>query len=108
MPSKKRITRIRFNDASHNANPSSSTATSSRSANQTTNSADATRAPNQPAPPPTTTRTTNPRTILTPTSPALSSNPSTTLTASPQVPTFDHINGKVFSKSLIASLTTAS
>ena len=103
MPSKKRITRVSFNDASHSANPSSSTATSSRTANQATYSADAARAPNQPATRPTATRTANPRTILTPTPPALSSNPSTPLTPSPQAPTFDQMIGNIFSKSLIAS-----
>ena len=107
MPSKKRITRVSFNDASHNANPRSSTATSSCAANQATNSANATRAPNQLATPPTATRTANRRIIFTPTSPPLSSNPSTPLTPSPQVPIFDHIIGKIYSKSLIASLTSA-
>ena len=105
MPSKKRITRVRFNDVSHSAIPISSTATSSSAANQATNSVNAIRAPNHPAAPPSATRTTNPQTILTPTSPALSSNPSTPLTPSPQVSILDHIIGKIFSKSLIASLT---
>ena len=106
MPSKKRITRVRFNDAFHCANQSSSTAISSRAANQATNSANATHSPNQPLTSSAATRAANPRTILTPTSPAVSSNPSTPLTPSPQVPTFDHIVGKKFNKSLIASLTS--
>ena len=89
MPSKNRITRVHFNDASHSANPSSFTATSSRAADQVTYSANATRAPNQPATTPAATSTANPRTILTPTSLALSSNPSTPLTPSTQVPTFE-------------------
>ena len=105
MPSKKRITRVRFNYCSQNANPSSSTTTSSRAANQATSSANATRAPNQSATSPIATCTANPRTILTPTSLALSSNPSTLLTPSHEIPTFGHIIGKKFSKSLIASLT---
>ena len=76
MPSKKRITKVRFNDASHRAIPSSSTATSSCAANQATDSANATCAPNQPATPPTTTRTANPGTqhpqpyLLTPAHPS--------------------------------------
>ena len=43
--------------------------------------------------------------ITTPTSRAPSSNASTPHTLSPQIPTFDHIVNKLFSKSLIASLT---
>ena len=43
---------------------------------------------------------------ITPTSPTHSSNASTPLTPSPHVPTFDYIVSKIFSKSLIASLTS--
>ena len=106
MPSKKRITRVRFDDAFHSANTSSLTAISSRAANQATNSANATRTLNQPAISLTAIHTANPQTLLTPTSQALSSNPSTHLTLIPQVPYFDHITEKIFSKSLIASLTS--
>ena len=51
MPSKKRITRVRFNDASQSANSPSTSATSSRAANQAANSGNATRAANQPSTP---------------------------------------------------------
>ena len=42
----------------------------------------------------------------TPTSPSPSTNASTPLTPSPNVPTFDYIVSKIFNKSLIASLTS--
>ena len=104
MLSKKRITRVRFNGASQSANSPSTSTTSSRAPNQATNSANAIRAANQPLTPPNATRAANSRLNLSPTSPALSSNLSTPLTPSPQVPTFDHIISKMFSKLLIASL----
>ena len=100
MLSKKHISRVRFNDASQSENSPSTSATSSRYANQATNSANKTRAANQPSTPPNASRAANPLLIATPTSPALSSNLSATLTPSPPVPTFDHIVGKIFSKSL--------
>ena len=48
----------------------------------------------------------NPTPITTPTSPALSSNISTPLKPSPQLPTFDNNSNKIFSNSLIASLSS--
>ena len=104
--SKKRITRDRFNAASQSANSPSTSATSSRAANQAANFPHATRAANQSSTLPNATGAANPLLISAPTSPALSSNLSAPLTASPQVATFDHIVGKIFSKSLIASLTS--
>ena len=105
MPSKKRITRVRFNDTSRTANQQSSSENATRSASQRFNSPSISRAANQgnessndtPAassPP------------ITPTSPAHSSNASTPLTPSSHVPTFDYIVSKIFNKSLIASLTS--
>ena len=88
MPSKKRITRVRFTDTSRTANQPSSPPTTSRAANKRSNSPSDTRAGSS-------TR------ISSPTSPAPSSNVS-----SPRIPTFDHIVNKIFSKSLIASLTS--
>ena len=106
MPSKKRNNRVRFTDASQRANSPSKSATPSRAANQTTISANDTRAANQTSTPPNATRTRSPLLFSTPTSPALSSNLSTPQTPSPQVPSFDHIVNKIFSKSLIALLTS--
>ena len=65
-----------------------------------------TRAANQPLKSPSATRTANPTRITTPTSPALSSNVSTPLTPSPQIPKFDIIANSKFSKSLNASLNS--
>ena len=94
MPSKKRITRVRFNDSSRPANPPYTPTSSSGVANQPLNY-------------PTATRTANPPPIITTTnSPALSSNISTLLTPSRQTPTFNNITNKIFSKSLIAALTS--
>ena len=70
MPSRKSITRVRFNDFSQSASSPSTSATSFRAANQATNSANATRAANQPSTAPNSTRATNPLLISTPTSPA--------------------------------------
>ena len=86
MPSKKRITRVRFTDASRTANQPSTPPTTSRAANKRSNSPSDTR-------------------ISSPTSPAPSSNVSNPLTPSPRIPIFDHRVKKIFSKSLIASLT---
>ena len=78
MPSRKHITRIRFDDASRTANQHSTPPATSRSANQRSK-------------PPSNTRAASSTQITTPTSPALSSNISNPLTPSPQIPTFDHI-----------------
>ena len=93
MPSKKRITRVWFIDASRTANQPSTPPTTSRHAGQRYNSQSNTHAQNA-------------FQIIAPTSPALSSNVSTPLTPSPQIPKLDHIKNKIFSKSLIASLTS--
>ena len=106
IPSKKRITRIRFTDPSRTKNPTSTYATSSRYADQPPNSVGATCAANQPSNSPSATRAANPTLISTPTSTALSSNISIPLTTSPPIPTFDHIFNKIFSKSQIASLSS--
>ena len=94
MLSKKRITRVRFNDSSRPANLHFSPSSSSRT-------------PNQPVILPSSSRIANPSPTPTTTiSPALSSGVSTPLTPSPQLPTFDNIVNKIFSKSLIAALTS--
>ena len=106
MPSKKRITRVRFNDASRTANQQSSNQNATRPASQRSilpgNSRTAsqrqefsnnTRAPSSPP-------------ITTPTSPNYSSNASTPLTPSPHVPIFKYIVSMILNKSLIASLTS--
>ena len=93
LPSKRRITRVRFTEASRKANQPSTPPTTSSTANQRSNSQSGTR-------------TASSTRISTPTSPAPSSNVNTPLTASPQIPTYNHIVNKIFSKSLIASLTS--
>ena len=93
MPSKKRISRVRFNDASRTANQQSSSKNATRPASQRSNS-------------PGNSRTASPLLITTPTSPAHSSYASTPLTPSPHVPTFDYIVSKILNKCLIASLTS--
>ena len=93
MPSRKRITRVRFDDAFRTANQHSTPPARSRSASQRYNS-------------PSNTRAASSNQIMTTTSPALSSNISTPLTSSPQLPTFESIVNEIFSKSLIASLTS--
>ena len=118
MPSKKRITRVCFIDASRTANQRNSNQNTTRPASQRSNSPSNTRTANQRSNSPSNTRTASQRSnspsntrtasfsqITTPTSPAPSSNVSTHLTPSPQVPTFDYIVSKIFFKSLIASLT---
>ena len=92
MPSGKHITRVCFNVSSRTTNPPSTSPTSSHAANQQ----------NQPS----ATRAANPTIITNPTSPAPSSNVSTPLTTRPQIRKFDHTVNKIFSKSLIASLTS--
>ena len=119
MPSKKRITRVRFNDASRTikqpnsnqnttrpASQSSNSPSNTRTASQRSNSPSNTSTASQRSNLPSNTRTTSSPQITTPISPALSSNVSTPLTPSPQVPTFKYIVTKVFCKSLIASLTS--
>ena len=91
MPSKKRITRVEFTYVFRTANPASTPPTTSRPAGQWTNS-------------PKNTRAASSTQIKTPTSPALSSNVSSPLTPSSQIPTTDHSINKIFCKSIIASL----
>ena len=93
MTSKKRITRVRYTGSSRTSNPPPTPLNSSCASNQPLNS-------------PSATRTANPTPITTPPSLFLSSNVITPLTLSPQIPTFDKIVNKIFSKSLIASLTS--
>ena len=104
MPSKKRITRVRFNDACRAANQQSSSHLT-RHTSTLSNTSDNTRTASQRTISNNTTRAASPLQILTPRSPAHSSNASTPLTSSPHLPTFDYIVSKIFNKSLIASLT---
>ena len=106
MPSKKRITRIRFNDTSRTANQQSASANAIRPTSQQSNSPINCRAANQRNEPSSDTRATSFPLIKTPISPTHSSNTSSPLTPSPHVPTFDYIVSKIFNKSLIASLTS--
>ena len=106
MPSKKRITRVRINDASRTANQQNSNQSTTRPASQRSNSPGSTCTASQRSNSPSNTRTASSPQITTPTSPAPFSNVSTPLTTSPQVPTFDCIVSKIFNKSLIASLTS--
>ena len=119
MPSKKRISRVRFNDASRTANPQSSSQNTTRHANQRSNSPGNTRTASQQSNLPdntsiasqrpsllNNTRAASPLQITTPTSPTHSSNASTPLTPIPHVPTFDYIVSKILIKTLIASLTS--
>ena len=76
MPSKKRITRVRFTAAFRTANQPSTPPTTSRAANQRSNS-------------PCDDRAASSSRILSPTSPAHSSKVSTPLTPSPQIPIID-------------------
>ena len=106
MPSKKRITRVRFNDASRSANQQSSNQNATRSASQRSNSPANPRPAGQRQESSNNTRAASSPPITTPTSPAHSSNASSPLTPSPHVPTFEYIVSKIFNKSLIASLTS--
>ena len=106
MPSKKRVTCVRFNDASSTANQQSSSQNATRPASQRSNSPGNSRTANQRQNSSNDTRAASPLPITTPTSPAHSSNASTPLTPSPHVPTFDYNVSKIFNKSLIASLTS--
>ena len=106
MPSKKRITRVRLNDASRAAEHQSTSGNATRPASKRSKSLSNSRTANQQVE-----STSNPREAsspldVTPTSPTPSSNASTPLTPSPHVPTFDYIVSKIFNKSLIASLTS--
>ena len=93
MPSKKRITRVRFNDSYRTANQQSNLPDNTRIASQRPNLLNNTRGA-------------SPLQITTPTSPTHSSNASTSRTPSPHVPTFDYILSKILNKSLNASLTS--
>ena len=93
MPSKKRITCVRFNDSYRTANQQSNLPDNTRIASQRPNLLNNNRGA-------------SPLQITTPTSPTHSSDVSTPLTPSPHVPTFDFILSKIFNKSLIASLTS--
>ena len=106
MPSKKRITRVRFNDTSRAANQQFSSQNLTRIASPHSKTSDSTRTASQRTASNNTTRAASPLQILTPTSPAHSSNASTPLTPSPLVPTLDYIVSKICNKSLIASLTS--
>ena len=106
MPSKKRITRVRFNDASRAADQQSTSGDATRPESQRLNSPSNSRAANQQAESSSNPREASPPPNVTPTSPTHSSNASTPLTPSPHVPTFNYIVSKIFNKSLIASLTS--
>ena len=99
MPSEKRITRVRFNDTSRAANQQSSSQNLTRLATPLSNTSDNTRTASQRTSSNNTTRAASHLQILTPTSPAHSSNASTPLTPSPHVPTFDYIVSKIINKS---------
>ena len=106
MLSKKRITRVRFNDAPRAADLQSTSRNATRPACQRLNSPSNSRAVKQHAESSSNPRKANPPPNVTWTSPTHSSNASTPLTPSPHVPTFDYIVSKIFSKSLIALLTS--
>ena len=102
MPSKKRIARIHFNDASRTANQPSSSQKATRPTCQRSNSPNTSSAANQCTELSNDNRAASSPTITTPKSPNHSSNSSTPLTPSPHVPTFEYIVSKIFNKSLIA------
>ena len=106
MPSKKRNTRVRFNDEFRAANQQSSSQNLTRLASPLSNTSDNNRTASQRTTSNNTTRAASSLQIITPTSPAHSSNTSTPLKPSPHVPTFDYVVSKIFNKSLIASLTS--
>ena len=106
MPSKKRKTRVRFNDASRAADQLSTSDNTTRPASTRSNSPTSSRAANQSTQNLSTPHATSTALNTTPTSPTHSSNASTPLTPSPHVPTFEYIVSKIFNKSLIASLTS--
>ena len=106
MPSKKRITRVRFNDASRAADQLSTSDNTTRPASTRSNLPTSSRAANQSTQNLSTPHATSTALNTTPTSPTHSSNASTPLTPSPHVPIFEYIVSKIFNKSLIASLTS--
>ena len=106
MPSKKRITHVRVNDASRAADQQPTSGNAARPASQRLTSPSNSRAANQQAESSSNPREASPPPNVTPTSPTHSSNVSTPLTPSPHVPTIDYIVSKIFNKSLIASLTS--
>ena len=89
MPSKKRITRVRFNDASRTGNQPSSSQNTTRPTSQRSKSPTDCCAANQRNEPSNDTRAARSPPISTPTSLAHSSNESTPLTPSPHVPKFE-------------------
>ena len=93
MPSKKRITRVRFTNVFRTADQPSTPPKTSRAAKQRSNY-------------PSNTRAASSTRISTTTSPAPSSNISTPLTPTPQIPTFNHLVIKIFSRTPSASLTS--
>ena len=95
MPSKKRKTRVRFNDASRAADQQSTSGNTTRPASQRLNSPSNSRPANQQAESSSNPRDANSPPNVTPTSPTHSSNASTPLTPSPRVPTFDYIVSKI-------------
>ena len=106
MPSKKRITRVRFNDASRAADQQSTSGNTTRPASTRSNFSNNFRTANQTTQNSSTSRGASTPHNTTPTSPTYSSNASIPLSPSPHVPTFEYIVSKVFNKSLIASLTS--
>ena len=106
MPSKKRTTRVCFNDASRTANQQSSNQNATCPACQRSNSPGNSRTESQRQDFSNNTRAAGSPPTTTPTSPAQSFNASAPLTPSPHVPTFEYIASKIFNKSLIASLTS--
>ena len=106
MPSKKRITRVRFKDDSRAADQQSTSGNTTRPASTRSNLPNNSRTANQTTQNSSTCREASTPLNTTPTSPTHSSNASTPLTPSPHVPTFEYIVSKIFNKSLIASLTS--
>ena len=106
MPSKKRITRVRFNDASRTANQQSSNQNATRPASQRSILPGNSRAATQRQEFSNNTRAASSPPITTPTSPVHSSNASTPLRPSPHVLLFKYIVSMILNKSLIASLTS--
>ena len=106
MPSKKKITRVQFNDASRAADQPSTSGNTTRPASTQSNLSTSSRTANQSTQNLSTPHATSTAQSTTPPSPTHSSNASTPLTPSPHVPTSDYIVSKTFNKSLIASLTS--
>ena len=106
MPSKKRITQVRFNNASGAADKLSTSGNTTRPASTRSNSPTNSRAANQSTQNLSTSHEASTPLNTSPTSPTHSSNASTPLTTSPHVPTFEYIVSKIFNKSLIASLSS--